>query len=76
MTTPTTTPIALTDQQLDAVVRAAAPLEPRARVEFLEELANSLQAQPELGDGVVFRVIAATQRRFVTDLRTRAGWHQ
>ena len=58
------TPIALTDSQMDAVLRAARPLEPHVRGAFLEAMAQVLAAQPELGDGSVGRAIAATQRAF------------
>jgi hypothetical protein len=58
------TPLALTDQQLDAVLRAAEPLLPRDRGPFLEALAQALAAQPVIGDGTVHRAIAATQRQF------------
>jgi hypothetical protein len=53
------TPISLSDQQLDAVLRAAEPLLPCDRGPFLEAL-----AQPLIRDGTVHRAIADTQRRF------------
>jgi hypothetical protein len=58
-----TTPIALTDLQLDAVMRAAAPLLPCDRSPFLEEVARELAALPDIGDGVLHRVIMSVQRR-------------
>jgi hypothetical protein len=57
-------PLALTDDQMTAVLHAAQPLAPKVRGAFLEAMAQALQAQPMLGDGVVHRVIAATQRQF------------
>jgi hypothetical protein len=49
---------------MDAVMRAASPLQPQDRTPFLEALAQALQAQPVLGDGIIHRAIAETQRRF------------
>jgi hypothetical protein len=56
------TPIALTDEQMDSVLRAAAPLLPQDRSAFLEEVARELAALPELGDGALHRVIMQVQR--------------
>jgi hypothetical protein len=55
-------PIRLTDEQLDAVLRAAQPLPVAARDQFLVDLAAALQGQV-LGDGAVFRTIRDVQRR-------------
>jgi hypothetical protein len=52
---PMPTPLALTDQQLDAVLRAAEPLLPRDRGPFLEEVARALATLPDIGDGIVHR---------------------
>jgi hypothetical protein len=58
-------PLALTDQQLDAIHRAAWPLAPRDRGPFLAEVAAKLSEHPELlGDGHVARVCVECQRRF------------
>jgi hypothetical protein len=59
-------PLALTDQQLDAIHRAAWPLGPHDRVPFLEAVAEALAGEPTLGDGVVYRVAVQAQRRFWT----------
>jgi hypothetical protein len=59
---------------MDAVLRAAAPLEPRDRVPFLEALAQALQAQPLLGDGIIHRTIAETQRRFYDPPREHGNY--
>jgi hypothetical protein len=56
-------PLRLTDEQLTAVYRAAAPLYIHDRGAFLQAVADALQGQ-ELGDGAVFRAIAAAQKRF------------
>jgi hypothetical protein len=55
-------PIRLTDEQLDAVLRAAQPLPVAARDQFLVDLAAALQGQ-DLGDGAVYRAIREVQRR-------------
>jgi hypothetical protein len=56
-------PIALTDEQLDAIIRACGPLRPDARGAFLETVAAALQGR-EIGDGAVYLAIAAAQRQF------------
>ena len=58
-------PIALSDDQLTAIMRAAAPLPPADRGLFLEEVARELQSQPTIGDGVVGRVCAEVQRAYL-----------
>jgi hypothetical protein len=55
-------PLALSDEQLDAVLRAAQPLPVAARDQFLIDLAAALQGQ-DLGDGAVYRAIRDVQRR-------------
>jgi hypothetical protein len=52
-----------TDDQLNAVMRAAEPLAPDTRGAFLQAAAAALAGQ-ELGDGVVYRVIAQVQRKY------------
>jgi len=52
-------PIALTDAQLDAIIRACAPLRPDARAGFLEAVAAAMQGR-EVGDGSVYLAIAST----------------
>ena len=56
-------PLKLTDLQLDAGIRAAQPLTPPKRNEFLRELATALAGQHEVGDGQLFRAIREIQRR-------------
>jgi hypothetical protein len=56
-------PIALTDAQMMAILAAAAPLAARDRNPFLLEVAQLLQALPEVGDGALHRVIMQVQRR-------------
>jgi hypothetical protein len=56
-------PLKLTDEQMDAVLRAAEPLHPVDRSPFLEALAAQLRGR-DLGDGMVGRAIRDVQRKF------------
>ena len=47
-------PLALTDDQLDQIMRCAAPLHPRMRRLFVEHVAYALRGKT-IGDGEVFR---------------------
>ena len=58
-------PLALSDQQLDTVMRAAAPLLPSDRDPFLRALAHALRSEPEIGDGAVFRACRELQKQFL-----------
>jgi hypothetical protein len=55
-------PLQLTDDQLDAIMRAAAPLARDAREPFLEAVAARLRDR-EIGDGTVYLAIREVQRR-------------
>jgi hypothetical protein len=57
------TPVALTDAQMMAILAAAAPLAAHDRNPFLLEVAQLLQALPEVGDGALHRVIMQVQRK-------------
>lgn len=57
-------PLRLTDSELAAVMSAARPLDVAVRDAFLQEVATALAACPAIGEGVVYRVAAETQRRF------------
>jgi hypothetical protein len=72
---PLAKPLALTDSEYDAVMKACAPLQPHQRSGFLEELAAELRGLPELGDGRIYRAIAKIQRRHfdAPDLRISGG---
>jgi hypothetical protein len=50
-------PLALTDDQLDQIMRHAAVLHPQMRRVFVEHVAYELRGQV-IGDGVVFRACA------------------
>jgi hypothetical protein len=56
-------PLALSDSQLDAILRAAGPLPPDLRAPFLEDVARALAGR-ELGDGIVARTCAEVQKRY------------
>jgi hypothetical protein len=74
------TPIALTDEQLDAIFRAARPLAPRERDPFLRDVATALQDTPAPGDGDIHRAIRVAQRRHfdppLDDTAARAPRHR
>jgi hypothetical protein len=57
-------PIAISDQQLSAIMRAAEPLSPADRGQFLSALADALRDEDELGDGVLGRTIRRVIRPF------------
>jgi hypothetical protein len=57
-------PLALTDEQMNAVMRGAAPLRPQDRDAYLRQVAEQLRGQEPLGDGLVGRVVRDVQRRF------------
>jgi hypothetical protein len=54
--------VRLTDDELDAIMSAARPLEASRRDAFLQHVASSLKHCGELGPGVVYRVVAEVQR--------------
>jgi hypothetical protein len=66
MLSPQPRPLALSDSQLDAVLRAAAPLQPVDRDAFLVLVAARLRGVEMIGDGVVARVCKEAQREFWT----------
>jgi hypothetical protein len=57
------TPISLSDDQLDQVFRAARPLALRDREAFLRAVADGLKGKT-IGDGEVYRAIRIAQRAF------------
>jgi hypothetical protein len=57
-------PIRLTNDELDAVLNAARPLDVRVRDAFLQRVADELACCRELGPGDVFRACAKAQREF------------
>jgi hypothetical protein len=57
-------PLALSDDQMDVVRRAAEPLDVELRAPFLECVAKLLAGEAEVGDGAVSRACRAAQREF------------
>ena len=57
-------PLALSDDQLDTVMRGAAPLPPQDRHKYLQRVAELLYQEGEIGDGAVARACAEAQRTF------------
>jgi hypothetical protein len=56
-------PLRLTDEQLTAIMRGAAPLAPNRRDAYLREIADALAVAGEIGDGSVARAIRTAQKR-------------
>jgi len=65
------TPICLTDSELEAIMSAAKPLQPADRDRFLRAVAEAITALPEVGPGSIHRAIAELQRQYFVapDLR-------
>jgi hypothetical protein len=59
-----TPPIALSDEQMSALLAASHPLPPASRAAFLEACARELSQLPVVGDGTLHRVVMATQRLY------------
>jgi len=66
-------PISLTDSELEAVMNACRPLQPRDRDRFLRAVAQAIAELPEIGPGSVHRAIASVWRQHYAppDLRIR-----
>ena len=65
--------LSLSDAEYVVVQAAAAPIHPLQRGEFLQALATELEKHPVVGPGLVHRVAAELQRRYVVEARTEAG---
>jgi hypothetical protein len=57
-------PLRLSDDELNAVMAAARPIDVSRRDAFLQRVAVTLQGCNEIGPGVVYRVAAQVQREF------------
>jgi hypothetical protein len=73
-------PLSLSDDAMAVLLRLAAPLSPDDRALFLQDVAAQLREHCEIGDGLVARVAAEMQRRYLHSpldgSRTRIGrWH-
>jgi hypothetical protein len=60
-------PLSLTDDEMNAVQAAAAPVHPLQRDGFLRALAVELERHPIIGPGVVHRCAAELQRRYTVE---------
>jgi hypothetical protein len=56
-------PLALSDEQIDTLTRIASPLSPKDRTTFLADVARAVDGQ-ELGDGMLHRIAVEMQRRY------------
>jgi hypothetical protein len=56
---PMPTPLRLSDNQLDALMRLAKPLQPQDRDALLRILAYELRDQRDIGDGALYRLASA-----------------
>ena len=59
-------PLALSDDQMTALINAAQPLQRINRGEFLRSVADCFAGRSEVGHGELHRVIAEVQRRYFT----------
>jgi hypothetical protein len=57
-------PIKLSDEELDAIMRAAAPIDPDQRDQFLQAVYSALAACHEIGPGAVYLVCRSVQKQF------------
>jgi hypothetical protein len=67
------TPISLTDAQLDEIMTACRPLQPRDRDLFLKAVAQAIVELPERGDGAIHRAIASVWRQHFDPPDLRIG---
>jgi hypothetical protein len=61
---PTERPLALSENQMSAILAASYPLPADRRSEFLVDIARELAALSMLGDGVLHRTIMTTQKKY------------
>ena len=63
-------PLSLSDSELQIVMEAARPTPPRDRDQFLRDVAVELSKYPELGAGIIARVVGRLQRQHLNAPRT------
>ena len=63
-------PLALSDDQLDTVMRGATPLPPQDRHKYLQRVAELLYQEGEIGDGAVARACREASGRSSTHQST------
>jgi hypothetical protein len=56
--------VALSDAQMSALLAASYPLPADCRDDFLLDCARELAQLPELGDGVMHRIVTVVQARY------------
>jgi hypothetical protein len=66
-------PVRLTDSELDSVMAAARPLPVERRDAFLQAVAGALQGCEVIGPGLVARICAEVQPRFLPAAAARSG---
>ncbi|KRQ97567.1 hypothetical protein [Bradyrhizobium valentinum] len=54
--------ISLSDDEMSAVIDAARPIPSRDRSDFVREVVAELAKYPEIGPGIIGRVVAKIQR--------------
>jgi len=57
-------PISLSESQMAAILRAAAPLRRQDVEDYMRMVAEELRARPMMGDGDVYRAVEAAQRKY------------
>jgi hypothetical protein len=70
------TPVSLSDSELQAVMDACRPLPLHARDQFLRQVAEAIVALPERGDGSVARAIRSVWREHFDAPDLRIGESQ
>jgi hypothetical protein len=66
-------PLALTDDEYNAVQAAAAPIHPRQRAAFLKALAGELEKHAIVGPGIVHRCARDLQKTFVVEAHSETS---
>ena len=57
-------PISVSESQLAAILRAAAPLRQQDVEDYMRMVAEQLRARPMIGDGDVYRAVEVAQRKY------------
>ena len=66
-------PLSLSDDEYSAVMQAAWPIHQQERDDFLRALAAELKRRPTIGPGLVHRLCAELQRKYVVTARAEAA---
>ena len=57
-------PLSVSETQLAAILRAAAPLRQQDVEDYMRMVAEQLRALPMIGDGDVYRAVEVAQRKY------------